>query len=1179
MNKRVDISVIVPVYNVEEYLEECLDSLRRQGDVGIEVIMIDDGSTDSSGVIADKYVERYDNFYCHHIENGGLGHARNYAVTYAQGKYITFLDSDDIVPDNTYYKMHLLAEKHNAELTICNVARFDSKGFKASPLHKKAFFKYEEVTHITRNYYLLNDTISCNKLIRKDFYDRNQFSFPENILYEDIPVTIPMHFLCNKVAVMNEAGYLWRIRDGSNKSITQRTSSMKNLTDRIEILKMLDKFFKENVKDRRLNIEKQYKLLDVDLKIFVHTCAGLEEQYAYEVLDIINDYIDEAIEEEAFEKLSLIDKQKYYYVRNRDLEGLIGILEYKGYHSEPISEQDGKLIIDLPEEIFTIPDRDVTEEFRRRQPTITLGRVSVTEDEVRMTGYLYWKRLNMLPGQQNIRVYLSNYKERFEVRTEPYYSEKTTKKIGPTIAPYSKKISSYNYDGVGFVLSVTISDVIEKDIKSGLYHLEVEYSNRFFEGCEVLRGLYNEERKANLQGALVSDGRSNSVRLMITDAHEMNIIVDRESVFFDDVEIDNNNIVFSLNKDLESVSVKNCRRDDLKRVNLEKSGKGKYSTSIGNLQKGELYCLAGKLGEKTQEISVKTEGLSVIFGNPLVILSSGKTKNVNISVEDSCTIIENAETENNRLKISARKIGLTQKLQSSPRSIILLTEDNYAKEMLCIGSCNKWELLNGEINMSFDIDLTEKAIEKRLYSGVRRVLIKYIFEDGSDVQEQIYCDKVRYKAKCKGLIAELFNNKYSRLALKATQQWPKDQKSSGDRRILINKKYPDYLKEPIVKNRILFESTWGDKYSCNPRAIYEYLDANYPEFECIWALNDDRIPINGKGKRVRRGTLKYYYYLATSKYLINNVNFPQTFVKRAGQIEIQTMHGTPLKTLGLDVPDELPTQQDVERFIERNRAWDYLVTQGKFVEDKAYQMFHVNPEILKTGYPRTDNLINTSSETIESIKARLGLPADKKVILYAPTWRIRDRFDMNLELETMREHLSEEYVLLIRVHHFSAKGYEVPEDQRFIFDYNKYSSIEDLYLISDIMITDYSSSMFDYALLDKPMIFFTYDMEDYCDKIRGLYVDFRKEAPGPICMTTEEVIDTIKNIDEEMEKCKKSVDAFKKKFLTYESGNSTEQVVEQAIKTSKARHYIYLAGIKLRKYNPARIIRKAMKKR
>ena len=90
---------------------------------------------------------------------------------------------------------------------------------------------------------------------------------------------------------------------------------------------------------------------------------------------------------------------------------------------------------------------------------------------------------------------------------------------------------------------------------------------------------------------------------------------------------------------------------------------------------------------------------------------------------------------------------------------------------------------------------------------------------------------------------------------------------------------------------------WGSKYSCNPQHLYEYIDKNYPEYECIWSLMDARTPVPGHAKRVRRGSLEYYYYLATSKYFVNNVNFETAYVKRDGQIEIQTMHGTPLKTL------------------------------------------------------------------------------------------------------------------------------------------------------------------------------------------------------------------------------------------------------------------------------------------
>lgn len=94
---------------------------------------------------------------------------------------------------------------------------------------------------------------------------------------------------------------------------------------------------------------------------------------------------------------------------------------------------------------------------------------------------------------------------------------------------------------------------------------------------------------------------------------------------------------------------------------------------------------------------------------------------------------------------------------------------------------------------------------------------------------------------------------------------------------------------------------WGTKFSCNPRYLYEYIDKNHPDYTCIWSLKDECIPITGNGVRVRRLSWKYLYYMARAKYFVNNVNFADSYEKRKGQIEVQTMHGTPLKTIGLDV--------------------------------------------------------------------------------------------------------------------------------------------------------------------------------------------------------------------------------------------------------------------------------------
>ena len=322
MEKKADISVIVPVYNVEEYLDECLDSLRRQGDISLEVILIDDGSTDSSGRIADRYAEAYPEFKCLHIPNGGIGHARNIGVSYAGGKYIAFADSDDIVSDDTYSRMYRLAEKNSSELTICNVERFDSHNSSISNLHDRFFHDPEEVTHISRQPGLIYDTTAWNKLILRDFYVRCGFSFPEGIYYEDLPVTIPMHILCNKVSVLTDIGYRWRRRDGATKSITQDTATMKHLEDRLTAMRMLDAFFRENVTDRDLIEAKQIKSLGTDLNIFVRNCILVPEEEAVKMLTLINGYIDEAIEPEMFCRIPNGLQKRYQYVRNYDLEKL-----------------------------------------------------------------------------------------------------------------------------------------------------------------------------------------------------------------------------------------------------------------------------------------------------------------------------------------------------------------------------------------------------------------------------------------------------------------------------------------------------------------------------------------------------------------------------------------------------------------------------------------------------------------------------------------------------------------------------------------------------------------------------------------------------------------------------------------------------------------------------------------
>ena len=1157
-NTDIDISVIVPVYNVEEYLEQCLDSLLRQEDVQLEVIMIDDGSTDESGVIADEYVAKHPNFSCYHISNGGLGHARNTGVRYANGKYITFLDSDDIIVDNAYTRMFRLAEKHDAELTVCNVERFDSTKHSPSPLHNRVFLHYEEASHIKDNYDLINDTISCNKLIRRDFFENNHFVFPEKILYEDIPVTIPMHFLCNKVAMMKETGYLWRQRDGGSKSITQRASSMKNLIDRITIIEMLDAFFKENVHDKDLCIEKQVKYLEVDLMIFVNKCDSVPKEEAFEMIDRINTYIDESIEEEAFEKISVINKQKYAYVRKRDLSSLVELLNYDGYFLEPVYERNGRLLTELPEHLFAISDRDVTKEFNNISLRIYVEDITCSDEEFTLKAHLYRRRFSVAFGEQNVKAYLVNSSFRKELKTKSFVDSELTANTGRVISKTTKTETEYNYDGTGFLITINAKDIRRSECADGSYHIELKYENRLFSGREILKGIKeNNKAKYNNSTAVYE---TTSVKLLFSQTDEVFLRVDNNCIFVDCVELKEDNLQVTLNGDKNRIVASELGSYENEEIAAERIGYGKYLFNYEDLKDDKEYCLIDK---ETGNVVLlgKKQGKDVLHGNRHVIIGENNNHAFLLTVPSTCSYIQDYSVDKKTITLRVKRFSREIKALQ-PVSARIVTENKYMEELPCISNTQSG---NCEEGFVLSIDLNQDQITKDFYAGNRAVFVEYKCDDGIIIREPLYgSGKLSYKAKGKCLRTELYMDDKPSMRLSVRQVWPKRQSTINKRRNLIQKEYPKYRKKPLKKNRIVFESMWGRNYSCNPQAIYEYIDEHFPGYECIWALNDARIPIRGKGKRVRRGSLEYYYYLATAKYLVNNVNFPNEYEKREGQIEIQTMHGTPLKTIGLDVTGEFPTQQSIDEYISRNKRWDYLLVQGKFMEEKAYPIYRFQKTILQSGYPRTDKLVNADKSTITKLKKKLGLPLDKKILLYTPTWRVMNRFDMKLDLEEMKKRLSDEYVLLIRLHHLCAEGYEVPEDRQFIYDLTRYNYVEDLYLVSDILITDYSSVMFDYALLEKPMVFFTYDLDEYCDKLRGLYVDFREEAPGPICMTSEEVVDSIVHIYDSNEIVESRVNAFVEKYLSYEQGNSAEMVVQEVMKPKPLSQKMYMAGNYLR---------------
>lgn len=381
----------------------------------------------------------------------------------------------------------------------------------------------------------------------------------------------------------------------------------------------------------------------------------------------------------------------------------------------------------------------------------------------------------------------------------------------------------------------------------------------------------------------------------------------------------------------------------------------------------------------------------------------------------------------------------------------------------------------------------------------------------------------------------------------------KNKKNAILKTIYLNK----YNKEPIKQNSIVFESFRGDFYTDNPKYIYEYLLKNYGDnFEYVWVINDKRTKIPGNPKKVKRLTLEYYHTMATSKYWVLNGRQHSSLLKRDEQVLLETWHGTPLKKLGLDLENLYSGSPKYQKRVDKDsKNWDYLVSPNKYTTNILKRCFAYDGEMLETGYPRNDILSNADEKLADEIKAKLNLPKDKKIILYAPTWRDDEffeagqyKFTLKLDLKRMQEELSDEYIILTRLHYFIANNLDLSDYKGFAFDESKYDDIAELYLISDILITDYSSVFFDYANLKRPMLFYTYDLDSYGDVIRGFYFDMENNVPGPLLFTTEEVIDSIKNIEKINEQYREKYEEFYKTFCSLEKGDASRKIVERVWK-------------------------------
>ncbi|WP_149830206.1 bifunctional glycosyltransferase family 2 protein/CDP-glycerol:glycerophosphate glycerophosphotransferase [Streptomyces sp. TRM68348] len=354
---------------------------------------------------------------------------------------------------------------------------------------------------------------------------------------------------------------------------------------------------------------------------------------------------------------------------------------------------------------------------------------------------------------------------------------------------------------------------------------------------------------------------------------------------------------------------------------------------------------------------------------------------------------------------------------------------------------------------------------------------------------------------------------------------------------------------PLRADRAVFSAYGGRGYVCSPAALENAFRTYAPGMRTSWVARPEHhhtLPV--ATRRVLPGSMAYWTALARSKYLVSNVDFDQRLVKRRRQVLLQTQHGTPLKHMGLDLKDRPAAARgtDFTAVLRGSDQWDYVLSANRhstLVWERVYPSAYTT---LEYGSPRNDVILKATSSDVARLREHLGIPEGAVAVLYAPTHRdYRHSQCAHLDLERVLRELGPRFVILARAHH----AYDAPLTDLAhgrLLDVTAYPNVENLCLASDALITDYSSLMFDYANLDRPIVIHAPDWEAY-EAARGTYFDPRSFPPGAVARSEDELIDIFATGHWRGSRSAQLRAAFRERFCPFDDGRAAERVVRRVV--------------------------------
>jgi CDP-glycerol glycerophosphotransferase len=1153
------ISVVVPFHNNADVLGECLASIAAQSLADLEVIAVDDGSQDDGAVVAAAQAAADSRFALIRVDAGGPGYARNQGVRRARGEYLSFVDGDDVLPPHALERLLHTLEASGSDFVSGNVQRIGPDGITQSALHAKAVKTARTGTHISRSPELFFDVSVWNKLFRRSFWDRHGLTFPEGVVWEDLQLMTKAHVLATAVDVITDHIYYWRQRTSGELSITQSRTSIANFRDRITALGVIDDFLRTR-KPRRLLRDHQGKALVNDLWLYIPDLTHTSEEYRAEFGRLLADYLAQ-VDKRVLRQLPSTHRLAYHLVGRGMMPEL---LSYAAWLAEqpvktvPVVRGHGRVRADLPfrgDRQLAIPPGVYRTRMRELDPFVRVEEVGWQDGSLVISGCAYVPSVDIRRRLHTAKVVLLRPRQ----RGNPPIAVLARSFRHPDAQQWSGQ-QRYDYDWAGF----------EATVSPRRFQLAGRWLTGEWEAYVLVRGhgVWRAARLHTPAGAAAErpDARQVAPGIQlraIWRGQRLHVLVERTAAELHGCEQRGEGIVLEV--DLRQ------QVDPASRLVLAR---------LGGAEGRELATTAaGQPGGGSQ----------LRAAVPASLLAAASSE-WDLCVEQPGTALTPvafpAHGHEYRFPAPAEHVAIQRTGEGNVAVVLrgaipVITDYTWSTDgrLTFRGRYGEPDTaVEAALQRTGAAELHQVPVERHgnTFSATVDVASMLVFGRREPLRDGEWELKVRRGGRGGDLIVPGYDHDQLPAADGRRHQFgPKVYKFSTSgrdapvltvepvsvaeqgrvqRRVLREVYYPLQQRRGL-RDAVVFLSFKGRQVSDNPLGIAAELRRRGDTREHIWVVNDWAVRVPDDARAVLFDGKACWEALARSAYLVSNDDMPRGFTKRPGQFYVQTWHGTPLKRIGFDVAkmQSFAGREYMELLAHDIAGWDLLLSPSPASTPILQRAFRFGGEILESGYPRNDILAGGDGPAIAAqVRERIGIPAGKRVVLYAPTWREnqfyasgRYRFDLQLDLDRAWRELGDDYVILLRGHHQTADDAPPAARRGFVVNVTGYPDVAELILASDALITDYSSMMCDFAVTGRPMLFFTYDLADYRDSVRGLSIDLEREAPGPLLATSDDVIDAIGNLGSVPALYQDAYAAFVAKFCPLDDGKAGARVCDR----------------------------------